>query len=84
VDAVTRTLAKELSGRNIRVNSINPGLVDTEGLRSTGYISFLRKITNGITPIQIRQPEDIAPVVVFLASAESKSLTGETIFLAPV
>jgi 3-oxoacyl-[acyl-carrier protein] reductase len=84
VDAITRTLAKELGPRKIRVNAINPGLVDTEGVRSGGFDQGdLRKSIEAQTPLgRIGQPEDIAPVAVFLASSDSKWITGETLRVA--
>jgi len=81
VDTVTRVLAKELGPRKIRVNSINPGMVETEGTHTTGIIgSDFQKENEALTPLgRIAQPGDIAPVAVFLASADSGWLTGETI-----
>jgi 3-oxoacyl-[acyl-carrier protein] reductase len=81
VDAVTHVLAKELGPRKIRVNSINPGVVDTEGAQSAGFIgSDLQKQFEAQTPLgRIAQPEDIASIAVFLASADSGWLTGETL-----
>jgi len=81
VDAVTRVLAKELGPRKIRVNSINPGMVETEGVRAAGIIgSDFQKQTETQTPLgRIAQPKDIAPIAVFLASADSGWLTGETV-----
>lgn len=83
VDAVTRCLAKELAPRKIRVNSINPGMVETEGTHSAGITgSDFRKQTEAATPLgRICQPGDIAPAVVFLASADSAMITGETLFI---
>ena len=71
VDAVTKSLAKELGSRNIRVNAINPGMVESEGTHSTGIMaSDFRKNTEAQTPLgRIGQPQDIAPAVVFFASA---------------
>ena len=81
VDAITRTLAKELAGRKIRVNSVNPGMVETEGLHETGFIQN-REHMQSITPLgRIGQPEDIAPAVVFFASQDSSWITGETLFI---
>jgi len=81
VDAVTRTLAKELGPKKIRVNSINPGVVETEGAHAAGVIgSDFQKSFEAQTPLgRIAQPDDIAPVAVFLASADSGWLTGETL-----
>jgi 3-oxoacyl-[acyl-carrier protein] reductase len=84
VDAVTRSLAKELGPRKIRVNAINPGMVETEGLHGSGIAdSEMRKQTEAQTPLgRIGQPNDIAPAAVFLASADSGWLTGETLTIA--
>jgi 3-oxoacyl-[acyl-carrier protein] reductase len=84
VDAVTRSLAKELGPRKIRVNAINPGMVETEGLRSSGIAaSDSRKQTEAHTPLgRIGQPADIAPAAVFLASDDSAWITGETLTIA--
>jgi 3-oxoacyl-[acyl-carrier protein] reductase len=81
VDAVTAVLAKELGPRKIRVNSINPGGVDTEGVQSAGIVgSDFQKQMVAATPLgRFGQPEDIAPVAVFLASQNSGWLTGETL-----
>jgi 3-oxoacyl-[acyl-carrier protein] reductase len=84
VDAIIRTLAKELGPRKIRVNAINPGLVETEGVRAAGFDQGdLRKSVEAQTPLgRIGQPEDIAPVAVFLASSDSAWITGETLRVA--
>jgi len=84
VDAVTRSLAKELGPHNIRVNAINPGMVETEGLRAAGFAeSDFRKQVEAQTPLgRIGQPEDIAPAAVFLASADAAWITGETLLIA--
>jgi 3-oxoacyl-[acyl-carrier protein] reductase len=81
VDAVTHVLAKELGPRKIRVNSINPGMVETDGVRATGIAgSDFQKEMEAQTPLgRIAQPGDIAPIAVFLASADSGWLTGETL-----
>ena len=83
VDAVTKSLAKELAPRRIRVNAINPGMVETEGVHSAGIAdSDFRKQTEATTPLgRIGQPEDIAPAVVFLASSDSSWITGETLYI---
>ena len=84
VDAVTRSLAKELGPRKIRVNSVNPGMVETEGWHAAGFAeSDLRKQVEAQTPLgRIGQPRDVAPAVVFLASSESAWITGETLVIA--
>ncbi|HLK19777.1 MAG TPA: glucose 1-dehydrogenase [Bryobacteraceae bacterium] len=81
VDAVTHVLAKELGPRKIRVNSINPGMVETEGVHAQGFIgSDFQKNLEAQTPLGgIGKPEDIARIAVFLASNDSGWLTGETI-----
>jgi 3-oxoacyl-[acyl-carrier protein] reductase len=84
VDAVTRSLAKELGPRNIRVNAINPGAVDTEGVRAGGFAGsdFLKEL-EARTPLgRIGQPDDIAPAAVFLASSDAAWITGETLLVA--
>ena len=84
VDAITRSLAKELGPRKIRVNSINPGMVETEGLRGAGIAdSDFRKTTEAQTPLgRIGQPADIAPAAVFFASSDSSWITGETLTIS--
>jgi 3-oxoacyl-[acyl-carrier protein] reductase len=81
VDAVTRTLAKELGPKKIRVNSINPGVVNTEGTTSQGIIgSDFEANAVAQTPLgRYAEPEDIAPLAVFLASADSGWITSELI-----
>jgi 3-oxoacyl-[acyl-carrier protein] reductase len=81
VDVVTRTLSKELGPKKIRVNSINPGMVETEGTHSFGIIgSDFQKGFEAQTPLgRIAQPNDIGPIAVFLASDESGWLTGELV-----
>lgn len=84
VDAVTRSLAKELGPRRIRVNSLNAGMVDTEGTRAAGITeSDFRKQVEAQTPLgRIGQPQDIGPAAVFLASSDSAWITGETLYVA--
>jgi 3-oxoacyl-[acyl-carrier protein] reductase len=81
VDAITQVLAKELGPRGIRVNSINPGIVETEGTHAAGMAgSDFEKQFVAQTPLgRVGQPEDIARVAVFLASADSGWLTGEVL-----
>ena len=73
VDAITKSLAKELGPRKIRVNAVNPGMVETEGTHAAGMVeSDFRKQIEAQTPLgRIGQPQDIAPAAVFLASPES-------------
>ncbi|HLH09000.1 MAG TPA: glucose 1-dehydrogenase [Terriglobales bacterium] len=84
VDAITKSLAKELGPRKIRVNAINPGLVITEGVRSAGFEdSDFRKDIEARTPLgRVGQVEDIAPAAVFFASSDSAWITGETLVIA--
>jgi 3-oxoacyl-[acyl-carrier protein] reductase len=84
VDAVTRSLAQELGPRKIRVNSINPGMVDTEGVRSLGiHESDLRRQVESQTPLgRIGRPQDIAPAAAFLASDDASWITGETLYIS--
>ncbi|MGH6812490.1 MAG: SDR family NAD(P)-dependent oxidoreductase [Methylocella sp.] len=84
VDAVTRVLAKELGPRKIRVNSINPGVVETEGTHSAGIVGGdFEKQFVGLTPLgRIGRPDDIAPVAVFLASDDSRWVTGDTLVVS--
>jgi len=84
VDAITRTLCHELGPRKIRVNSVNPGMVETEGTHSTGIMeSDFRKNVESLTPLgRIGEVKDIAPAVVFLASDEASWISGETFFIS--
>jgi 3-oxoacyl-[acyl-carrier protein] reductase len=83
VNSITRSLAQELGPKKIRVNSINPGMVETEGVHAAGIAeSDFRKQTEAQTPLgRIGQPVDIAPAAVFLASDESSWLTGESLYI---
>jgi 3-oxoacyl-[acyl-carrier protein] reductase len=81
VDAITGALARELGPKKIRVNSINPGMVVTEGTNTAGIIgSEMDTAIVGQTPLgRLGQPDDIASVAVFLASDDARWLTGESI-----
>ena len=84
VDALTRSLAKELGTRGIRMNAISPGMVATEGLQASGIAgSDMQKQTEAQTPLgRIGEPQDIAKVAAFLASPDSGWITGETVTVA--
>jgi 3-oxoacyl-[acyl-carrier protein] reductase len=84
VDTLTKSLAKELGSRKIRVNAINPGMIETEGLHAAGFIGTdFHKQAEAQTPLgRIGQPNDIATVAAFLASDDSGWITGETILVA--
>jgi 3-oxoacyl-[acyl-carrier protein] reductase len=81
VDAITGVLARELAPKKIRVNGLNPGMVETEGTHTAGFIgSDFEAGTVAQTPLgRIGQPKDIASIAVFLASDDSAWLTGELI-----
>jgi 3-oxoacyl-[acyl-carrier protein] reductase len=81
IEAITRVLAKELGPRKIRVNAISPGEVQTEGTRSAGIVGsdFEKQILQQTPLGRIGQPEDIAPVAVFLASDDARWVTGEVL-----
>jgi 3-oxoacyl-[acyl-carrier protein] reductase len=84
VDSITKTLANELGPRKIRVNAINPGMVETEGVRAAGFNEGdFRKEVESKTPLgRIGQVEDIAPAAVFFASNDAQWITGESLVIA--
>lgn len=84
VDAITRSLAVELGPRQIRVNAINPGMVETEGTHTAGITeSDFRKQIEQQTPLgRIGQPRDIATAAVYLSSSDSAWITGQTLQIA--
>jgi 3-oxoacyl-[acyl-carrier protein] reductase len=81
VDAITVILSKELGPKGVRVNAINPGLIETEGLHAGGFMGgdFQKGIEATSSLGRIGQPDDIAPAAVFLASTDSKYMTGQTL-----
>lgn len=83
VNSITLSLAQELGSRKIRVNSINPGLIETEGVHTAGIVEGdFRKSVEAQTPLgRIGQPQDIAPAAVFLASSDSSWITGESFYI---
>jgi 3-oxoacyl-[acyl-carrier protein] reductase len=84
VDVITKSLSKELGSKKIRINSLNPGLIVTEGVHTAGVVdSDLYKWIAEKTPLgRVGEPDDIGPVAVFLASADSRWVTGETLQVA--
>jgi 3-oxoacyl-[acyl-carrier protein] reductase len=84
VDAITGVLAKELGPRKIRVNAISPGMIETEGSRAGGFVGTdFQKTVEAQAPLgRMGQPDDIAPTAVYLASSDSKYMTGETLLVS--
>jgi 3-oxoacyl-[acyl-carrier protein] reductase len=84
VDTITKVLAKELGPKKIRVNSVNPGMVETEGLHSAGFAEGdFRKQLEAQTPLgRIGQPQDIATAAVFFAGPDSSWITGESLVIS--
>jgi 3-oxoacyl-[acyl-carrier protein] reductase len=84
VDSITRTLSVELGPKKVRVNSVNPGMVETEGnTMARDPENEFRKNIEAVTPLgRIGQVDDIAPAVAFFASDDSKWVTGETLYIA--
>jgi 3-oxoacyl-[acyl-carrier protein] reductase len=81
VNSITVSLSKELGPKQIRVNALNPGMVETEGVHAAGFIgSDFQKQTEAETPLgRIGQPKDIADIAAFLASDDSYWVSGQTI-----
>jgi 3-oxoacyl-[acyl-carrier protein] reductase len=83
VDAITRALANELGPRKIRVNAINPGMVETEGLQGMGNMNEFKKQVEAQTPLgRIGKPDDIGGAAVFFASDESSWISGQTLHIS--
>jgi 3-oxoacyl-[acyl-carrier protein] reductase len=83
VDVISKVLGRELGGRNIRVNSINPGLVETEGTTTAGFMTPEIKQSVGAKTSfgRIGQPEDIAKAVLFFATTDSLWISGQTLLV---
>ena len=77
VDAVTRTLSVELAGRGIRVNSVNPSFVDTEGLQATGFRKFLLRQVAAQPSGRLLQPAEVAEIIVSYALGPKADASGE-------
>jgi 3-oxoacyl-[acyl-carrier protein] reductase len=84
VDAVTKSLSKELGPKKIRVNSVNPGMIETEGLHSGGFLDgdFAKQVVTQTPLGRIGQPPDIGKVVAFFASDDAGWVTGETLLIS--
>jgi 3-oxoacyl-[acyl-carrier protein] reductase len=84
VEAITGVLARELGPRKIRVNAISPGMIATEGARAGGFVGGdFQQTVEAQAPLgRIGEPDDIAPTAVYLASSDSKYMTGETLLIS--
>jgi 3-oxoacyl-[acyl-carrier protein] reductase len=85
VDSITIALSKELGPKKIRVNAVNPGMVETEGMHTAGFAeSDFQKSVEAGTPLggRIGQPEDIGKSAVFFASEDAGWVTGQTVLVA--
>jgi 3-oxoacyl-[acyl-carrier protein] reductase len=82
IDSITGALAKELGPKKIRVNSLNPGMIETEGTHAAGFIgSDFQKVAESRTPLgRIGQPQDVASAAAFLASEDAGWINGQAIF----
>ena len=82
VDSITSALAKELGPKKIRVNSLNPGMIETEGTHAAGFMgSDFQKMAESRTPLgRIGQPQDVATAAAFLASEDSGWINGQAIY----
>ncbi|MES2707808.1 MAG: glucose 1-dehydrogenase [Verrucomicrobiota bacterium] len=82
VDNLTRTFAKELGPRGIRINSVNPGPVETEGVHANGFMESFKTLVTATPLGRMGQPDDIAKAVVFLASPDAGWVHGTTLFVS--
>jgi 3-oxoacyl-[acyl-carrier protein] reductase len=82
VDGLTRTFAKELGARQIRVNSVNPGPTETDGVHGQGLIDAFRKLGSETVMGRIGTPDDIGAAVVYLASNDSSWVTGQALVVS--
>jgi 3-oxoacyl-[acyl-carrier protein] reductase len=84
VDVITKSLSKSLGAHKIRVNSLNPGMIETEDVHTAGFIGtdFHKTIIAQTSLGRIGQPDDIGPVAVFLASEDSGWVTGQTLLVS--
>jgi 3-oxoacyl-[acyl-carrier protein] reductase len=84
VDNITVSLSKELGPKKIRVNSLSPGMIETEGFHASGIgASDFPKLVASQTPLgRIGQPDDCGPVAVFLASDDSGWVTGQVLLVS--
>jgi len=84
VEAITGVLARELGPRKIRVNAISPGMIATEGARAGGFVGGeFQQMVEAQAPLgRMGEPDDIAPTAVYLASSDSKYMTGETLLVS--
>jgi 3-oxoacyl-[acyl-carrier protein] reductase len=83
VDAITKVLGRELGARKIRVNSVNPGLTETEGMHTAGFMTpeIQQSVAAKTSLGRIGQPDDMARAVVFFATADSDWISGQTLFV---